>query len=73
MAKIKADFSSIITMVGPVKFYQRPCPYGKKGISGKVAMVGSSDCQMCPDFDSKHQHIIKGTELVGENVNCKHE
>lgn len=30
MAKIKADFSSIITMAGPVKFYQRPCPYGKK-------------------------------------------
>lgn len=59
-------------MAGPVKFYQRPCPYGKKGISGKVAMVGSSDCQMCPDFVEKKQFLIEETDLVGENVECNH-
>ena len=73
MAKIKADFSVIITMAGPVKFYKNKCPHGSKGMFNEVALVGSSDCQMCPNFGGKNQYIIEGTDLIGENVECKHE
>ena len=73
MATIKADFSVIITMAGPVKFYKKQCPHGTKGMSGKIAMVGSSDCQMCHNFGGKNQYLIEGTDLIGENVECKHE
>jgi hypothetical protein len=73
MRTIEADFSSIITMAGPVKFYQRPCPHGTKGMFNKVAYVGSSDCQMCPNFGDKKQHLIEGTDLVTEVVDCNYE
>lgn len=55
MAKIDASYSTIITMAGPVKFYKNQCPHGMKGMFSKVAMVGSSDCQMCPHFGGKNQ------------------
>lgn len=73
MAKIKADYAVLITMAGPVKFYKNQCPHGVKGMNRNVCLVGSSDCQMCPDFVEKKQFLIEGTDLVGENVECNHE
>ncbi len=73
MAKIKADFFSIITMAGPVKFYKNHCPHGLKAFYGGITKVGSTECQLCPHFGGKNQYLIEGTELVGEEVECNHE
>ena len=73
MAKIKADFSVIITMAGPVKFYKNPCPHGLQAFYGGVKKVGSTECQLFPNFGDKKQHFIEGTDLVTEIVDCNHE
>ena len=64
MSKVVFLKETMPTMAGMVEFHFTPCPYGMNGFmnSGKIAMVGSSDCQMCPYFG----------EIEGDKVNCKH-
>lgn len=71
MKTIKADYTVIVTMAGPVKFYKNECPYSIKGIGGRKSYVGSTDCQMCSFFGGKQQSL-NGT-IVEEEINCKHE
>ena len=71
--KLKADFSVIITMAGPVKFYTNLCPHGLQAFYGGIKKVGSTECQMCQHFVGKNQHLIEGTDLITEIVECNHE
>jgi len=69
--KIKAEYSVIVTMAGPVKFYGTRCPYNIVGIGGRQAMVGSTECQMCSFFGGKNQQVIN--DIINEEIICEHE
>ena len=69
--KLKAEYSVILTMAGPVKFYGVRCPYNIIGIMGRKAMVGSTECQMCSYFGGKHQEVVDN--IIKEEITCKHD
>lgn len=73
MEKISANYSAIITMAGPVKFYNNPCPHGRQAFYGGITKVGSTECQLCPHFGGINQHLVEGSDIVYEEVECKHE
>ena len=70
---IKADYTTIITMAGPVKFYQNTCPYGKKAFYGGVAKVGSTNCQLCESFVEKREKLTEDPDKVEEFIICRKE
>lgn len=72
MAKVEAKFEILPSMAGEVKYYQRPCPYGQKSLGGEVAMVGSTWCQMCPNYVISEGVRDTDDNLV-EIVECKKE
>ena len=73
MESLKAEYTTIITMAGPVKFYQNTCPHGKQAFYGGVAKVGSTNCQLCESFVEKKETIAEGTDKVEEFVICRKE
>lgn len=65
---IQIESEIIRGMAGEVRYYTKPCPHGEKGIGNAIAMVGSSQCQMCQHYGG----VEKVSDLV-ENVVCNHK
>ena len=64
MKRIAVVRKVICGMAGPVTYFTKPCPYAERSVFGGVATVGSTACQMCPNFVG---------QLGSDEIECKHE
>lgn len=62
---IQIESEVIRGMAGEVRYCTKPCPHGLIGIGKVLAMVGSTECKMCPHYE--------GITEASNCVICNHE